>query len=57
MMIDLASSLSYVEFDDGKEYTTVNKIWEKLAQIHVGDKNKLMDKAESLRGNFDDMRM
>lgn len=57
MMIDLTSSLSYVEFDDVKDCTTTKKMWDKLAQILEGDKNVLRDKAKSLRGKFDDMRI
>lgn len=57
MMIDLASSLSYVESDDVKECTNANKMWDKSAKIHEGEKNVLRAKVESLRGNFDDMRM
>ena len=39
MMIDLASSLCYVEFDDVKDCTTAKQIWDKLAQI-PGETNK-----------------
>ena len=32
-------------------------MWDKLAQIHGGDKNVLRDEVKKLRGKFDDMRM
>ena len=57
MMIDLAYSLSYVEFGNVKECINTNKMWDQLVQIHGGDKNVLRDKAKSLRGKFDNMRM
>lgn len=57
MMIDLESSISYAKFDDAKNCTTANKMWDMLAQIHEGDINVLTAKAKSLKGKFDDMRM
>ena len=57
MMIDLASSLSYVKFDDVKECTTTKKMCDKLAQIHGGDKHVLRDKVKRSRGKFNDMRI
>lgn len=57
MMIDMASSISYVEFDDVKDCTTTKKMWDKFAKIHGGDKNVLRAKEKSLSGKFDDMRI
>jgi hypothetical protein len=57
MMIEMETNLSYVEFDDAKEFTTTNKMWDKLAQIHGGDKNVFRAKEKILRGNSDDLRM
>ena len=57
MMIDLVLTLSYVEFYDVKECAIKKKMWDKLVQIHGGDKNVLRAKAESLRGKFDGMIM
>ena len=41
MMIDFASSLNHGDFDDVKDFTNAKKMWNKLAQIHGGDKNGL----------------
>ena len=57
MMIDIASALSYEEFDEIKDYTTANAMWKKLKEIYGGDDNVRRAKAESLRGQFDQMRM
>lgn len=57
MMIDLASCLSFVDYDDVKECTTKKKMWDKFTKIHGGDKNVLRAKVESLSGKFDDMTM
>ena len=57
MMIELTTILNYAEFDDVKESTTAKKMWDKLAQIHGGNKNVLRAKTKSLRGKFDYMRM
>ena len=45
MMIDIASILNYVEFDEVKDYCTTYEMWIKLKAIYGG--------AESLRGQFD----
>ena len=37
-MIDMESYLIYDIFDGVMECTIVNKLWEKLAQIHGGEK-------------------
>ena len=57
MMIDIASTLNYAEFDDVKSCTTTHEIWIKLKDIYGGDDNVRMDKAESIRGQFDEMKM
>ena len=57
MMIDIASALSYEEFDEVKDCKTDFKLWKKLKDIYGGDENVKKAKAESLRGQFDHMRM
>ena len=57
MMIDIASALSYEEFDDIKDCQTAFDMWNKLVEIYGGDDNVKRAKAESLRGQFDQMRM
>ena len=52
MMIDLISSITYVEFDYVKDYTTTKKMYDKLAQIFGGEKKVLRARAESLRGSL-----
>ena len=37
MMIDIASTLSYEEFDDIKDYQTTFDMWNKLVEIYGGD--------------------
>ena len=34
MMIDIASTLTYVEFDEVKDYDTTHEIWIKLKDIY-----------------------
>ena len=53
MMIDIASSLSYSEFDEVKDWPTTYDMWKKLKEIHRGDDNVRRDKEESPRGQFD----
>src|SRR5271154_688374 len=57
MMIDIASALSYDEFDDVKDCKTAFEMWNKLKDIYGGDGNVRRAKAESLRGQFDQMKM
>ena len=56
MMIDIASALSYEEFDEIKDCTTTHQRWIKLKEIYGGDDNVKRAKVESLRGQFDQMR-
>ena len=56
-MLEIASALSYVEFDDIKGCKTGYKMWESLQTIYGGDKNVKRAKSKSLRGKFDKMRM
>ena len=44
MMIDIASSLNYYEFDEVKEYPTTFEIWEKLQKVYRGEDRKLKKK-------------
>ena len=50
MMIDIAFSLSYEEFDEIKDYKSANAMWKKLKEIYEGDENVRRAKVESLRG-------
>ena len=50
MMIDIASDLSYVEFDEVKDYKIAHEMWTKLKDIYGGYDNVRRAKAESLRG-------
>ena len=55
--MDIASTLSYANFDDLKDCITTKKLWYKLKTIYGGDENVLREKEEILRGKFDDMRI
>ena len=50
MMIDIASSLSYEEFDEIKDCKFSHAMWNKLKEICGGDDNVRRAQAESLRG-------
>ena len=50
MMIAIASSLNYVEFDEVKGCATFHDMWTKLKDIYGGDDNIRRAKVESLRG-------
>ena len=56
-MLEIASALSYAEFDDIKGCDTVCKMWKALSDIYGGDQNFQTAKREILRGNFDDMKI
>ena len=49
-MIDIASALSYNEFDEVKDYRKDNEMWTKLKDIYGGDDNVRRSKEKSLRG-------
>ena len=57
VMLEIASALSYVEFDDIKGWKTTYKMWKSMYTIYGGDKNVQRSKLKILRGNFDNMRM
>jgi len=57
MMIDIASTLSYEEFDEIKDCNSFYAMWIKLEEIYVGDENVRRAKEKTLRGQFDQMRM
>ena len=57
MMVDIASSLTYAEFDEVKDCKTAHEMWEKLETTFGGDENVKRAKLESLRGQFDQMKM
>ena len=56
-MLEISSTLSYVEYDDIKECDTIHKMWETLSNIYGVDDNVKRAKRESLRGKFNDMKM
>ena len=56
-MIHIASTLSYDKFDEIKDCKTTFDMWNKLKKIYGGDDNVRRAKSESLRGQFDQMRM
>ena len=43
--IDIASALSYVEFDEVKDYKSTHAMWTKLKDIYGGDENVRREKA------------
>ena len=57
MMIDIASSLNYAKFDEVKYCGTSHEMWIKLKSIYGGDDNVRRTKVESLKGQFDLMKM
>ena len=56
-MLEIASTLSYAEFDDIKGLKSAKKMWDSIDTIYGGDKNVQRAKSKSLKGMFDDMRM
>ena len=56
-MLEIASALSYAEYDDIKGCSTAHQMWKTLSDIYGGDDNVKRSKRESLRGKFDDMKM
>ena len=53
IMIDIASSLNYDEFDEIKDYKIIFDMSNKMKDIYGGDENVRRAKAKSLRGKFD----
>ena len=51
VMIDIASTLNYVEFDEVKGCATSHDMWTKLKDIY-GDDNIKRAKEKGLRGQF-----
>lgn len=56
-MLEIASTLSYAEFDDIKGCTFAFQMSEALSNIYGGDHNVQRAKRERLRGKFNDMGM
>ena len=48
-MLEIASIVSYIEFDDIKSLYSAKKMWDDIHTIYGGDKNVLRAKVESLR--------
>ena len=49
MMINIASAISNVEFDEVKDCKTTHEMWNKLKDIYGGDDNVKRSKEEILR--------
>ena len=56
-MLEIASALSYAEYNDIKGCSIAHQTWKNLSDIYGGDDNVKRAKRESLRGKFDDMKM
>ena len=56
-MLEIASTLTKLEYKYIKMCDTTKLMSDTLATIYGGDTNVLRDKAKSLRGKFDDMKM
>jgi hypothetical protein len=57
MMIDIAATLNYVDFGEVKYFPTAHEMWIKRKDIYEGDDNVTTTKVESLRGQFDQMKV
>ena len=57
MMIDIASALSYEEFDEIKDCENSFEMCNKLKEIYGGDDNLRRSKTKCVRGQFDQMRI
>ena len=57
VMIDIAFSLSYEKFDEVKDFKTSFEMWHKIKDIYDGDENVRRAKVESLRGQFDQIKI
>ena len=57
MMMDIASSLGYEEFDEIKDCKNAHEMWIKLKEMYGGDDNVRRAKVESIRGQFEQMKM
>lgn len=56
-MLEIVSTLSYLEYKDVKLYTYAKLMLDSLATIYRGDTNVIRAKVKILRGKFDDMKM
>lgn len=56
-ILEIASTLSYSEYEDVKLCNSAKLMWDALATIYGGDTNVKRTKVKSLRGKFDDMKM
>ena len=56
-MLEIASTLSYAEYDDIKGCDIACEMLKALLDIYGGDQNVQRSKRESLKGKFDDMKM
>ena len=50
MLIDIASSLNYVEYNEVKYCTTTSEMWKKMKNIYGGDDNVKRAKEKILWG-------
>ena len=56
-MLEITSTLRYLEFKDIKTYTTSKGKWDAIHKIYGRENNVLRAKEKSLREKFDEMRM
>ena len=56
-MLEIASALSYVEYNDIKGCSTTHQMSKNLSNIYGEDDNVKRAKRESLRREFDEMKM
>ena len=56
MMIDIATYLNDVDFDDAKNCANAKKMWDKMKPIYGGDGNVKRANDKILRGRDDQMR-
>ena len=56
-MIDIAFAPSYAEFDEIKDCKNAYTTWNKIKEIYGGDGYVKRAKDESLRGQFDQIKM
>ena len=50
MMIDIASTLNYAEFDEVKGCSITHEMWKKIKDIYGGNDDVRRPKVEILRG-------
>lgn len=56
-VLEIASTLSHVDFDDIKGCDSAKKMWDSLHTIYGGDANVFRAKSKNISGKFNDVRM